>query len=377
MERKIFLKKIKKAFRVHPVVALLGPRQCGKTTLAQMYVADSSQTVFFDLEDPRDLAKLEKPMLALEGLGGLIIIDEIQRRPELFSILRVLVDKAKKRQKYLILGSASRDLIHQSSESLAGRIANIELTPFSLTETKNAKQLWLRGGFPISYLAENDDESNEWRKQYINTFLERDIPNLGIKISPQQLRRFWMMLVHYHGTIFNASEISRSLGISNGTVRHYLDILSGVFLIRQLNPWFENIRKRQIKSPKIYFRDSGILHTFLNLMTMKDLRNHPKLGASWEGFALEEVIRFHDAEPVECYFWATHQGAELDLMIVKGTKRLGFEIKYTEAPKITSSMKIALEDLKLDNLTVIVPGKEHFSLASNIFVRGLESYVQP
>lgn len=376
MKRPHFLEKIVKSFEVHTAVAILGPRQCGKTTLAKMYADDDSPIAYLDLEDPRDLARLDNPMLALEELKGLIIIDEIQRRPELFPTLRVLIDKHKADQKYLILGSASRDLIRQSSESLAGRIGYIELTPFTLTEAQNTQQLWLRGGFPSSYLAKSLENSILWRKDYIISLLEKEPPQLGIQISPAHLRRFWMMLVHYHGNIFNASELSRSLQISSATVRRYLDILSGIFMIRQLNPWTENIGKRQVKSPKIYFRDSGLLHTFLEIETMEDLRNHPKLGASWEGFALEEIIRFHQALPEECYFWATHQGAELDLMIFKGSKRTGFEIKYTDSPKLTNSMKIAMETLKLDSLTVIFPGKGDFPLASNVQAIGLETYIE-
>lgn len=375
MERSHFLEKITKSFDVHPAVALLGPRQCGKTTLAKMYAEDNSPASHLDLEDPRDLARLDHPMLALEDLKGLIIIDEIQRRPELFPALRVLIDKHKRDQKYFILGSASRDLIRQSSESLAGRIGYIELTPFNLAETKNSPQLWLRGGFPPSYLSKSLENSILWRRDYIISLLEKEPPSLGIQIPPANLRRFWMMLVHYHGNIFNASEISRSLQISQPTVRRYLDILSGIFMIRQLNPWTENIAKRQVKSPKIYFRDSGLLHTFLEIETMDDLQRHPKLGASWEGFALEEIIRAHQALPEECYFWATHHGAELDLMIFRGSKRVGFEIKYTDSPKLTASMRAAMETLKLDSLTIIFPGKGSFPLAPSIRAIGLETFI--
>src|SRR3990167_352160 len=290
MERPVFEERITKAFDNHPVVALLGPRQCGKTTLAKMYAESSRQVTHFDLENPRDLVKLSSPLLALEELPGLIIIDEIQRTPNLFNILRVLVDGKKVEQKFLILGSASRDLIHQSSETLAGRIAHLELTPFNFQETNNLQQLWLRGGFPKSYLARSIEGSCEWRQSYITTFLERDIPGLGINIPAQTLRRFWLMLAHYHSNIFNASEIGNSLGASHTTMRKYLDILTGVFMIRQLPPWFANIKKRQVKSPKIYFRDSGIYHSLMGIESNNTLINHPKLGSSWEGLALEEEI---------------------------------------------------------------------------------------
>lgn len=375
MNRSKYIQKISDCFAVNPAVAILGPRQCGKTTLANIYASDVAPKIFFDLENPLDLAKLEAPMLALEKLEGLIIIDEIQRRPELFPLLRVLIDKNRGKQQFLILGSASRDLIAQSSESLAGRISYVELTPFTLAETGAAERLFLRGGFPPSYLAEDVAKSNLWRKAYISTFLERDIPNLGINIAAPLLRRFWMMLANCHANIFNASEIGRSLNVSSTAVRHYLDILTGTFMIRELQPWFANIKKRQVKSPKIYFRDSGILHSLLNLETAEDLYNYPKLGALWEGFALEEVIRYNNADALDCFFWATHGEAELDLLITKGGKNIGFEFKYTDAPKITKSMHIALEDLQLDNLTVIFPGKDSFALAEKIQAVGLERYI--
>lgn len=376
MKRESYFHKIEKAFSVHSVVAILGPRQCGKTTLAQMYFDHNKAAAYFDLENPNDLARLETPMLTLEELDGLIIIDEIQRRPDLFPILRVLVDKKPHRQKYLILGSASRDLIKQSSETLAGRIGHIELTPFMLTETQDINKLWVRGGFPRSYLAANIENSNIWRRAYISTFLERDVPNLGFRIPAQTLRRFWMMLTHYHANIFNASEIGCSLGLSNTAIRNYLGIFSGMFMIRELSPWFENIKKRQVKSPKIYFRDCGILNSLIGLETMDDLKNYPRLGALWEGLALEEVIRYNGADSEDCFFWATHSGAELDLLIVKGRKKLGFEFKYTDTPVLSKSMQIAAEDLGLTDLTVIFPGKGDFPLAKNIRAIGLETYIK-
>ncbi|MBX9621641.1 MAG: ATP-binding protein [Alphaproteobacteria bacterium] len=376
MKRDAFIKEINQLFRVHPAIALLGPRQCGKTTLAQMYAETHQPTKRFDLENPEDLLLLENPMLALSELEGLIILDEIQRRPDLFPVLRVLIDQHKENKKFLILGSASRDLIRQSSETLAGRLAHIEVTPFSYWEVREINKLWVRGGFPLSYLAPSEFDGFNWLKFYITSFLERDVPSLGINVPAATLRRFWMMLAHYHGNIFNASEIGKSLSASTTAIRHYIDILVGTFMIRQLQPWVENIKKRQVKTPKIYFRDSGIFHSFLGIKSQEDLFHHPKMGTSWEGFALEEIIRFHKADPEDCFFWAVHSQAELDLLIVKGGKKIGFEIKYTDAPKITKSMHIALETLHLDSLTIIYPGKQSFSLSEKIRVMGLEGYLK-
>lgn len=378
-EREDYLTKIKRAFRTNPIVAILGPRQCGKTTLAKMFLdhyQKNSPVTHFDLENPLHLAQLESPLLAMENLKGYIVIDEIQRRPDLFPVLRVLADQ-KKRRKFLILGSASRDLIKQSSETLAGRIQYVELTPFTYEEVDDFPRLWLRGGFPRSYLAVSHAQSYEWRKSYIRTFLERDIPNLGIHIPPKTLQRFWMMLAHSHGHIFNSSDIGRSLGVAHTTARHYLDILTGTFMIRELSPWFENINKRQVKSPKIYFRDSGIFHSLLGIETREALLFHPKLGASWEGTALEEIIRHHNATPSEAYFWGIHEQAELDLLIVKNGKKLGYEIKFTDAPKLTPSMKAAQALLQLDSLSVIYPGKGRFPLGNGIEAMGLETALGP
>ncbi len=375
MQRPKYLSDIEQQFNIHPICAILGPRQVGKTTLAKMFIErhPKEKVHFFDLENPLDLSRLENPMLALSKLSNqLIIIDEIQRRPELFPVIRVLVDEVKSKRKFLILGSASRDLIRQSSETLAGRIGYLELMPFSLDEVQNTPLLWLRGGFPRSFLATNNEDSFLWRQSYITTFLERDIPSLGFQIPPPQMRRFWLMLVHYHGQIFTAAELGKSLGISGHTVRKYLDILAGTFMIRVLNPWFENLEKRQIKSPKIYFRDSGILHALLGLRNESELDVYPKLGSFWEGFALEEIIRQLHAAPEECYFWGTQSGAELDLLIVKDGKRLGFEFKYTDRPKVTPSMLIACKDLKLDHLYVIFPGNQGFPLTEQITASGLD-----
>jgi uncharacterized protein len=377
MQRKAYLNAIKEAFISSKVVAILGPRQCGKTTLARQYFSEQEglKSQYFDCENPIDLLRLQDPMLALQEFEGLIVIDEIQKVPELFSVLRVLVDQDNRKQRYLVLGSASRDLIQQSSESLAGRIHYIELTPFSYPEVTDLDKLWIRGGFPLSYLASNEHISNRWRQDYIRTFLEQDIPNLGIKIPAENLRRFWMMLAHYHGQILNATELGQALDISRATVQKYLDILTGTFMLRQLFPWHENIGKRQVKSKKIYFRDSGIFHTLLNIPTKQDLLVHPKLGASWEGFALEAVIRHLQVDPYDCYFWSTHQQAELDLLIVKGSERSGFEFKFSKTPKLTRSMQSVLEDLQLEKITVIYPGEVTIRLSKHVICIGLEEFL--
>lgn len=375
-KREYYLKKIEQHFNVHSVCALLGPRQVGKTTLAQMFVKEKmgGNARFFDLEKALDIERLENPTIVLsDEPDKLIVIDEIQLRPNLFPVIRTLVDDPLCKRKFLILGSASRDLIRQSSETLAGRIGFVELTPFSLREVNDLNKLWLRGGFPVSYLASNDSDSFLWRQDFISTFLERDIPNLGFNIPPQQLRRFWLMLSHYHGQTFNSSEIARSLGVSDHTTRKYLDILAGTFMVRVLSPWFENLKKRQVKTPKIYFRDSGILHALINIKSKSELDTYPKLGAFWEGFALEEIIRSLNLRQEECFFWATHADAELDLFVFKGGKRIGFEFKYVDAPKVTKSMKIAISDLKLDHLYVVFPHNQSFSLADRITALGLET----
>jgi uncharacterized protein len=378
MKRLRYIKKIDRYFSSHPITALLGPRQCGKTTLARMYCEmqkNFPKSNYFDLESPVDVERLKNPMLCLQPLNGLIVIDEIQRFPDLFPILRVLVDQNPNHQRYLILGSASRDLIKQSSESLAGRIAYIEVTPFSFYETDHLDQLWLRGGFPRSYLAASEQESMDWRNFYIRTFLEQDIPNLGIKIPPDSLRRFWKMLSHYHGNLFCSSELARSFGVSDSTIRKYLDILTGTFMIRQLQPWHENITKRQVKSPKIYFRDSGILHTLLNIPHFMELQTNPKIGASWEGFALEEVIRASDVRGEDCYFWSTYEGAKMDLLLHQNGDFTAIECKYTDAPKITKSMQIALSNLHLKSLIILYPGEIDYPLSEKIQVKGLKNYL--
>jgi hypothetical protein len=348
-----------------PVVAILGPRQCGKTTLAKAIGADH----YFDLENPRDAARLDQPQLALEDLSGVIVIDEIQRLPDLFPLLRYLVDQNKKR-KFIILGSASRDLIRQSSESLAGRIAYHYLGGFRLSDVGEAKIkiLWLRGGLPLSFLSRTDEESHVWRGQYVTTFLERDIPQLGINIPARTLRRFWTMLSHYHGQILNYAELGRSFGVSDMTVRKYCDILEGTFMIRILQPWHVNIGKRLVKRPKFYLRDSGLYHSLSSIETQKQLQTWPKLGASWEGFALDCVCRMLGKQDNEFYFWNTHAGAELDLFWQDRGKNWGVECKYEDAPRLTRSMQTAMNDLQLSKLWIVYPGKQKYQLGKNISV---------
>ncbi len=370
IHRARYLDRLTTAVRRAPITALLGPRQCGKTTLANQLEADH-QAHYFDLESPADLQRLQNPELMLTQLSGLIILDEIQVRPDLFNILRVIVDKAGNHARFLILGSASPQIIRQCSETLAGRVEFVELTGFQLQEVGNSQQLWLRGGFPRSYLAESDADSNAWREQFVRTFLERDIPALGITIPAAAMRRFWTMLAHFHGQVWNSSELARSMGVSDKSVRAYLDILTSTYMIRQLQPWHENLRKRQVKSPKIYFRDSGLLHTLLNIPDHHTLTGHPKLGASWEGFALEQVIQ--SVRPAEAYFWSTYSGAELDLLLFSNGKRYGVEFKYSEAPRTTKSMHIAIEDLSLDQLWIVYPGEASYPVTDTIVVRPLSA----
>lgn len=347
------------------VTALIGPRQCGKTTLARQFVPPESLN-YFDLEDPVSLARLDEPMTALTGLTGLIVIDEIQRRPELFPVLRVLADRNPLSARFLILGSAAPELLRQSSESLAGRLEVIRMHGFSLKEVgqENQSLHWQRGGFPCSYLAAADEDSLAWRKNFALTLVERDIPQLGIGIPAQALLRFWTMLAHYHGQIWNAAPPARSLGVSEPTVRRYLDLLEGVFMVRQLQPWHANLKKRQVKAPKVYLRDSGLLHSLLGIRSEGDLLAHPGCGSSWEGYVIEEALSA--IQPDEAYFWATHNGAELDLLLLKNGKRIGLECKRADAPRITPSIKIALADLELDRLLVIYPGNRCYSLAERV-----------
>jgi len=366
------LDRITYAFSTHPIAALLGPRQCGKTTLARL-IAEREPCSYFDLENPVDIRRLSAPMKTLEELSGLAIIDEIQRRPDLFELLRVLVDRPKNPVRFLILGSASPYLVKGVSESLAGRVGFIDLAGFDLGEVgaEKCNQLWLRGGFPPSFLAPDDSASMAWRDDFIRTFLERDIPQLGISIPAETLRRFWTMIAHYHGQVWNGAQLARSLGTSENTARRYLDILAGAYMTRVLPPWFENLRKRQVKAPKIYLRDSGLLHALLQLTTAPDLQSHPKLGASWEGFALEQVIGALGSR--DAYFWATHGGAELDLLVRIADKHYGFEFKYADAPGASRSMHVAIEDLRLEHLWVVYPGQQGYSLDDKISVMPIDA----
>ncbi|MEA3440235.1 MAG: ATP-binding protein [Chloroflexota bacterium] len=367
LNRRDYLERLSSATRRSPITALLGPRQCGKTTLARMFV-EGKEAAFFDLESYPDRQRLQNPELVLGSIEGLIILDEIQNLPSLFTVLRVLVDRPDNRALFLILGSASPAIIKTASETLAGRVEFIELSGFDLSETgkENWKSLWLRGGFPRAFLAKSGEDSLTWREGFIRTFLERDIPQLGINIPAVAMRRFWTMLAHYQGGTWNASELGRSMGLSDKTVRSYLDILTGTFMVRQLQPWLENLGKRQVKSPKIYLRDSGILHSLLNIPDWHSLLGHPKIGASWEGFVVEEVLQTF--RPSQAYFWATHSGSEIDLVFSYRGYKLGVEVKFNEAPRITKSMRTALADLVLDQLWIIYPGQESYPAAEKISV---------
>lgn len=360
---------ILRRLRNFPVVALLGARQIGKTTLAGLVAKQYKKPVHrFDLEDPTDLARLDDPMLALANLRGLVILDEVQRRPNLFPVLRVLADRKPKPARFLVLGSASPDLLRQSSETLAGRITYYELPGLSLGEVGVARlqNLWLRGGFPPSFLARSHADSRLWRESFVQTFLERDLPQLGIRVPAATLRRFWVMLAHWHAQTWNASEFGRSFGVSDNSVRNYLDILTSALVTRQLKPWHANISKRQVKSPKVYIRDSGLLHTLLQIESNMDLDRHPKVGASWEGFVLEQLVTHLSVDDEHIYFWATHGGAELDVFIPRGQRRVGFEIKRTTTPKVTPSIKAALDALELQEVVVIHAGDQTFPLGKNV-----------
>jgi len=374
IDRIALIATVRDALARSPAVALVGPRQVGKTTLARSFLAPDSPQ-WFDLEDPQVEAQLAEPMVALGDLRGLVVIDEIQHAPDLFKVLRVLIDRPGAPARFLLLGSASPALLHQSSESLAGRLEVIEVGGFTLDETgtASASALWLRGGFPRSYTAADDASSAVWRREFVRTTVERDLPQLGINVAAPALYRFWAMLAHYHGQVWNAAEPARSLGVNESTVRRYLDLLTQAYLIRQLQPWFVNLGKRQVKAPKIYFRDSGLLHSLLGIGDAAALGRHPKSGASWEGFALDQVLRI--ARPDEAYFWATHAGAELDLLMVKTGRRVGVEFKRADAPQMTASMRIALNDLSLDALYVVYPGTRRYRLAQGVEAVPLASVV--
>lgn len=367
LARPSYLRDIQERLQDSVIVALLGPRQVGKTTLARM-VADEVHTPvhFFDLESPADLARLANPELTLSPLDGLVILDEIQRLPELFPVLRVLADRRERPARFLILGSASVDLIKGASESLAGRISFVDVAGFSLQETGTGENgtLWWRGGFPPAFLARTDKAARRWHEGFLRAVLEQDIPQLGIRIPSTTLRRFWTMIAHYHGQVLNLAELARSLGSSEPTARRYLDVLCGTYLVRQLPPWFENLKKRQVKAPKVYVRDSGICHTLLGLSDPDALAGHPKLGASWEGYCIEQILT--KTRDREAYFWATHAGAELDLFLFHKGQRVGVEFKYTETPSTTKSMRVAMEDLKLDHLYVVHPGQHTFPLGAKL-----------
>ena len=367
VERARWLREIRTALKRSRVTALVGPRQSGKTTLARQILPPDSKA-YFDLEDPRSLARLAEPMTALGPLKGTVIIDEVQRRPDLFPVLRVLADRRPLPARFLILGSATPDLLRQSAETLAGRLETITLSPFGIEELGPDvfPRHWRRGGFPPSYLVRSEKDSFIWREQFIRTVLERDLPQLGISIPAATLFRFWTMLAHYHGSVWNAAEPARSLGLSQPTVRRYLDLLTGLYMVRQLQPWHENLQKRQVKAPKIYLRDSGLLHTLLGVRTDREMLSHPKVGASWEGYVIEEVLK--TVRPDASYFWATHTGAEVDLLLFKGGRRYGVEIKFQDAPRLTPSMRIAMEDLHLEGLTVFYPGDLRYELAERVTV---------
>ena len=375
LQRWHHLDHLKQLLSWNPVVAIIGARQVGKTTLAvdlsSRYEGPGHEgpATHFDLENPAHVARLSDPMLALQGLEGLVILDEIQRRPELFPVLRVLVDRPDSTTRFLVLGSATPDLLQQSSETLAGRIAYYELDGFNLDEvgTEHLDSLWLRGGFPRSFLAPSDSVSAQWRRDFVRTFLERDLPQLGpARLPVDTLRRFWTMLAHLHGQLWRGADLARSLGVSEATVKRYLDLFSSTFAVRRLQPWHENLKKRQVKSPKIYLTDSGLLHSLLNIESLDDLLGHPCVGASWEGFAIDAVTARLGARRDEVFFWGTHNGAEIDLVVVRGARRLGFEFKRTVAPRTTRSMHTALSDLKLSRIDVVHAGEDSFPLAERI-----------
>lgn len=367
LKRPDLTRAVEAGLRASPVTALLGPRQCGKTSLARR-IADRRRGTYFDLESPTDAARLDRPQMVLAPLRGLVVLDEIQRRPDLLPLLRVLSDRRPLPCRLLILGSASPNLIRHASETLAGRVRFVEMGGFTIEETGSdrADRLWLRGGLPRSFLARTDADSLHWREDFIRTFLERDIPQLESRIPAVTLRRFWMMVAHYHGQVWNGSEIAASLGLAHTTARRYLDLLTGAFVLRQLPPYHANVGKRLVKSPKAYVRDSGLLHALLNIPSSRELQSHPKLGASWEGFAMEQILRWTGDR--NAFFWATHGGAELDLLVLHRGKRWGFEFKCSDAPRATRSMRIAMSDLGLDHLWVVYPGATGYPLGRGVDV---------
>jgi predicted AAA+ superfamily ATPase len=366
VERVALMEALARAVRRSPVTALLGPRQCGKTTLARAFARGHPDATILDLEDPAVLGSLAQPKTVLGAAAGLVVVDEIQRRPDFFPILRVLADREPNPARFLLLGSAAPELLRQASESLAGRIEFLEMHGFGLDEIGVVHQtaLWRRGGFPRSFLAHDEEDSLTWREEFLRTFLERDLPQMGVDAPALMLRRFWTMVAHHHGQTWNSSEIAGSLGISDVTARRYLDLLSGAYMVRQLPPWFENLGKRQRRAPKAYVRDSGLLHALLGLRDQPALFSHPKCGASFEGFALEQVLRRFPR--AEAYYWAVHGGPELDLLVIDRGERLGFEFKFADAPTLTRSMASARSDLKLGSLRVVYPGDRAYPLAPGI-----------
>ena len=375
ISREAYLEAISTGFRRSPIVSILGPRQCGKTTLARQFMQSQTaeQVSWFDLESPKDLTRLQNPELTLSKCKGWVVLDEIQHLPTLFPVLRVLADRPDTPARFLILGSASPQIVRASSESLAGRVAFVDLSGFTLAEvgTEYQEQLWMRGGFPLSFFAASDADSYAWREDFVRTFLSTDLPALGLSVPTANIRRFWYMLAHYHGQTWNGSEVGRSLGLDHKTVNRYLDVLAGAYLIRQVSPWFENISKRQVKAPKIYLRDTGLLHTLLGIQSEEALMTNPKLGASWEGFVIEQLVM--QCPRAETYFWGTHSGAEVDLLIRKGPGFLGIEVKRNESPSVTPSMRSAIETLRLEELWVIYPGEASFSLTEQISCHSLAS----
>lgn len=355
-------------------VVLSGPRQSGKSTLAQTFLSRQSPN-YFDLEYPAHAQRLAQAALTLEHLSGLVVIDEVQLKPDLFPLLRVLMDRSDQPGQYLLLGSASPALLRQAGESLLGRVETVEVTGFDLSEVQAdlvtysdtaALRLWLRGGYPRAYLADSDEDGFAWCGQAIANHVRVDLPQFGINIAAPAMLRFWHMLAHYHGQIWSAAPMAQSMGVAEPTIRRYLDTLTQTLMVRQLQPWFENLGKRQVKAPKIYFRDSGFLHALMGVDSLPALLTHPQCGASWEGFALEQVLRI--AQPDQAYFWATHQGAELDLLLFKGHRRIGVEFKRADAPTLTKSMRIAIDDLKLDALYVVYPGLQRYMLSPGVEV---------
>ena len=367
VRRRHHLRRLTLLLRESPVVALLGARQIGKSTLArQLVAARRGPTTWFDLENPVDLARLADPGLELRPLRGLVVLDEIQRLPEVFPLLRALVDRPRTPARFLVLGSASPELLRQTSETLAGRVAFHELDGFDLREVSDLDRLWLHGAFPRSYLARSSAASRRWRDDFVRTFLERDLAALGSSVPSTTLRRFWTMLAHWHGQLWNGSEFARAFGVAHTTVRRYLDLLTSVFVVRQLQPWHENVAKRQVRAPKVYVADSGILHALLGLNTREALVSHPKVGASWEGFAVRQIIHLLAARSDQCFHWSTYSGAELDLLVVAGRRRYGFEVKRTEAPRLTTSMRSAVETLDLQRLDVVHAGQRLYRLAPRV-----------